>query len=879
MRTTQRITICIQHNELRPGQSPTCCRRYGHSQDAELLNNSLTNALLQVTTDDRSQITPVPAASTATASLHLFSGSMRYLLALATCLWVTIPGQAQSWGIVTGYVYDSTTQHAMPGVTVIVHGTDFGTAATKDGRYSLQLPVGQYALQFSFIGYASRVDSVTVLRDTPFELTVNLTPEAVEMTPVTIEDHAVAGAGVHRLDPEHVQNIPTPFKGFQALASLPGVASANELSNQYSVRGGGFNENLIFLNGFEIYMPFRPRQGEQEGLGLLNAELARRITLYTGGFPVRYGGKISSSLDIHYAASDSFRASSSISLLDAGATASATHGQLAWVLGLRKAQARRFFSTQELKGNYQPDYTDAQGLVRYSLSPHHTMELLGIWAHHDFALDPRSRRTYYGTVAGSGGTADLRSVWIRYDDKSLERDGYETQFLGLLLQSRLGPRFQVRHDASVFRTEETEQLTLAGNTIIYNVVAEPGGDADLIPRGNAQQEDFADNRVRVTTYTGKGRYALLLLRHAAEVGWSVRRLRFDDHINEYSAISGQNTDGNRVRIVVDSLQGSARLNEAQVGLYAEDAFQATPRLLLTAGIRTDHFSFNREWTWSPRLSMQLETSDRLTLAGAVGLYHQAPTYRELRGSPPPDTPVLAALNRNLRSQRSLQIVMGGELFLPVRRLYIRAEGYWKSLANVISYSLENVRIDYSGLNDARGHAYGLDLQARGEFVPGLESWVNYGLLVARERFLPTHTTPSRTGWNPRPTDQRHTVALYVQDYIPTDPSWKLHMRALFGSGLPYTPPIPGERVGSVVTQIPGDRLSARYPAFRRMDFGATKDIELPFAQLAITAEILNIFDMTNTVSYAWVPDATGIWQRIPTRLTPRTVNVRLRTTL
>ena len=800
---------------------------------------------------------------------------MRYILALVAAICCTAPSQAQIWGTVTGSVHDASTQEPLPGVTILVQGTNFGTATELDGQYRLQLPVGRYALRFSFVGYASHSDSVTVTRDTPATLAVTLVPAPIAMDPVTVEETTLPDVGVQQLDPEQVRNIPTPFKGFQALASLPGVASSNELSNQYSVRGGGFNENLIFLNGFEIYMPFRPRQGEQEGLGLLNPDLARRITLYTGGFPARYGGKISSSLDILYAAADSFQASASISLLDASLTASGTHRRVGWLLGVRKAQARRFFSTQELKGNYQPDYTDVQGLLRYEVSRNHTLELIGVWANHDFALDPRSRRTYYGTVAGSGGTADLKSVWVRFDDRSQERDGYTTTFAGVRLESSLSPRFQITHDLSLFQTRETERLSLMGNTIIYDVVTEPDGDNALIPRGNAQQEDFADNQVHVTTYTGKGRYQLTLQRHAAEIGWQARRLQFDDRLDERSTVHGFNTSGDPVRLVVDSLRGDASLEETQLAFYVQNAFQATPNLLVTGGVRGDYFSFNREWTWSPRLSLRLQASDRLTLASAVGIYHQIPTYRELRGAPHLGT----AMDRTIQSQRSFQVVMGGELFIPTRRLYVRAEGYWKQLSNVISYSLENVRITYSGENDARGHVYGIDLQARGEFVPGLESWINYGILFARERFLPEYVTPGRTGWNPRPTDQRHTVALYVQDYIPTDPSWKLHLRILFGSGLPYTPPMPGKRVGSVVTQIPGTRLSARYPAFRRMDFGATKEIPLGFTRLELTAEILNIFNVTNTVAYAWIPDAAGIWQRIPTRLTPRTLNVRLRASL
>ncbi len=803
---------------------------------------------------------------------------MRFLLLLAA-LSAALPSEAQVWGTVTGFAFDATTLTPLPGVTVLVDGTNFGTATQADGRYLLRLPAGRFALRFSSVGYAPVTDSVTVVQNPPTELTVRLKPVAVELEEVTVVDQSAEGAGIQRIKPKHVRAIPTPFKGFQALASLPGVAATNELSNQYSVRGGGFNENLIFVNGFEVYMPFRPRQGEQEGLGLLNPDLARRITLYTGGFPARYGGKISSSLDIRYAASDTFRASTSVSLLDASATASATHGALAWIASFRKAQAKRFFATQELKGNYEPDYTDVQGLFRWSISSAHTLEGLGIWARHAFALDPRSRRTYYGTVRGNRATGNLKSVWIQYDDRSSENDGYVTQFGGIRLLSSITPSVTVEHDVSVFRTDETELLLLLGNSIIYDVVTDPDGDYDQVPRGNAQQEDVADNRVRVTTTTLKGRYEYLRGRHLAEAGWQVRRLLFEDQIDEASTVSGVDTDGDPVRIVVDSVRATARLSEMQTGLYAQDAVQVAPGFIVTAGMRADYFSFNREWTVSPRFFMRLQASEHLNLAGSIGLYHQAPTYRELRGTPEAGAILESTLNRDIRSQRSLQAVAGGELFLPLRRLYVRAEAYWKSLSRVISYSLENVRINYSGQNDAQAYAWGLDLQARGEFVPGLESWVNYGLLVTHEQFLARYQTPQRTGWNPRPTDQRHTISVYIQDYIPTDKSWKLHLRAIYGSGLPYTPPIPGTRVGSVVTQMPGRRLSERYPSYRRMDFGATKELSLPIAAIELTAEVLNIFDVTNTVAFSWVPDGSGIWQRIPTRLTPRTVNVRIRATL
>ncbi len=386
----------------------------------------------------------------------LFAG-----LLLSVVSWLPKNALAQGWGSVAGRVTEAGAGQPLPGITVVVNETNFGTATEDDGQYQLRIPAGRYALRFSAIGFEARVDSVVVRRDAVTAMDVTLKPAILEMDEVTVEESATPpDAGVQEIDPEQVRNMPSPFKGFQALKALPGVASNNELSNQYSVRGGGFNENLIFINGFEVYMPFRPRQGEQEGLGLFNPELAERITLYTGGFPARYGGKLSSALDIQYRRPEDepINGSAYVSLLDAGANlgASALDGRLGWLFGVRKAQARRFFSTQELKGNYQPDYVDLQGLLAYRLAPGHEVEVMGIWADHTFRLDPRGRKTFFGVVSTNPNEPSaLQSVWISYDDRSSEQDGYTTGLLGLRLKSRLSARLRAEHDVSYFKTEET----------------------------------------------------------------------------------------------------------------------------------------------------------------------------------------------------------------------------------------------------------------------------------------------------------------------------------------------------------------------------------------------------------------------------------------
>jgi len=827
---------------------------------------------------------------------------MRVTAAAATAavllLWAGLaasPAHAQedgNWGTVAGRVTTAAdTTAPVPTATVLVTGTNYGTSADGEGRYHLRLPAGIYRLRFSSVGFEARIDSVTVRRGETARLNVRLAAsvEALDEVEVTAGREETPAAGVFEMSSPHIEDMPTPVPdGFRTLKGLPGVATNNELSSQYSVRGGGYNENLIFINGFQVYLPFRPRQGEQEGLGLWNPQLTERARLYAGGFPARYGGKLSSALEIEYREPEGKvggQVAASTMDLSGSAGASALGGDLSWVVGAREARAGRLFGTQELRGDYAPQYTDAQTSVTYEIADGHAVEALGLWAEYEYRLAPRAKRTYFGTISQNPKfPPDLQSFYTTYEGE--ETTGYSTGFLGGRVKTRLSERIRMEHEAAYFRTHETETLDVSGSSLLTRVDPASGKTTGILSAGT--QRDVADNDVTVSTLTGRGRYYYASGRHAPEAGWHVRRLAFDDRIDERSTHTLSSTGQT---VIVNDFEDRARLGTWQAGAYMQDVYDALPergRLLVTAGVRSDYYAFNEELTVSPRLSAQFKWTKQLTLNGALGVYHQKPTYRELRGEPPTAKEAEEAgglentLNRDLSSQRSIQAILGGEYFFPDRRLYLRAEAFYAKLSNLVSYEIENVRVQYSGQNNTYGRNYGLDLQLRGEFVPGLESWFNYSFLVARENFKEEFETSERgyrEGWHPRPADQRHTFSAFIQDYVPGDRSWKLHLRALFGSGLPYTPPVPGEQITrDVQAQAPGPRMGERYPEYRRVDVGATKTVRL-FDQgvsgpvtMQLTAEILNLFDMVNTVAYDWDAD----FNRVPTHLTPRTVNVRMR---
>ncbi|NNE36111.1 MAG: TonB-dependent receptor plug domain-containing protein, partial [Rhodothermales bacterium] len=298
---------------------------------------------------------------------------------------VVLPSSnAQNWGYIAGSVVDANDDAPIPGATVVIRGTNYGTAANADGSFQLRLPAGAYAVMASSVGYVTYQDSVFVRRESTARFDVRLEVDTINLGEVTVEEEVSrVEPGVYSIEPKDIERIPGPFKDvFRALKVVPGVATNNELSYQYSVRGGGYNENLVFVSGFEVFFPFRPRQGEQEGLSLLNPDLAERVTFYTGGFPARYGGKLSSALDVQYKKPSDPRPRGAVygSLLDAGASTSgsAANGALTWVVGGRKARASRFFATQDLKGTYEPDYTDGQGLITYQPSSRLGIEVLGM---------------------------------------------------------------------------------------------------------------------------------------------------------------------------------------------------------------------------------------------------------------------------------------------------------------------------------------------------------------------------------------------------------------------------------------------------------------------------------------------------------------------
>ncbi len=767
-------------------------------------------------------------------------------------------------GRVHGYVR-SVGGIPIEGAEVWVDGIGLRASADSLGYFAFHIQPGRYRFRASALGFRPWSDSLKVDSESTSYLQIVLVERVLQLLPILIEEEALEVAGVHRIEGNDVVSVPSPtHDALNSLKSFPGVASRNELSNQFSVRGGGFHENDILINGFEMPMPLRTRSAEQEGLSPINSEMVRWISFYSGGFPSRFGRTLSSVVAAEYQIGSEDRLRGTATTTFRGLTVWQEGSRSGFVIGFRDSSPGRIFQSQDLKGIYAPRFTDLQGIVQTKLPFGLSMELLGLLAGNRYSLDPRRRRTFFPDPVDV-----ITRFQAKYSDGSFEDQQYGTEFLGVRV-ARTGGSALLEHRASYLRTRELERLVLDSSLSLCSAFID-----ELRCEESTRVVDSADNYVSSSRLSLSGLY-LISRKSTRELGWSISREVGRDRIDESSVITFLGSDPSPPR--ADVLSDTSRFASTRLALHAEESWEvgATRAEL---GIRFDWHSATAQVTVSPRVVLRYEVDQRTDFRFSWGVYHQSPAYRELRSN----SAILGTQNggteRKPRAQRSHQATLGIEHRLPDRRLTVRADVFGKALTNLISYTADDIRLDYSGRNDTDGYAIGLEFQVRGEFVKGLESWANYSFLVSKEKFRPEFTSELNDGWLPRPTDQRHTISLFVQDFIPSHPAWKIHVLSRFGSGVPFTPSVGTKNSSSLTLGANGKRSSDRYPAYFRVDLGMTRTMvfgESRPLRFDVVLELLNLFDAANVVAYAWIQRGTGKRARVPTRLTPRLLNAGLK---
>ncbi len=822
------------------------------------------------------------------------------LLKLMVLLSVSV--YAQSTANLSGRVSDESGR-SLELVNVAIQGIPGGTTTDNRGRFELKIPSDTLlSISFSFIGYKTTSQSFRLRAGEKKSIQLSLVSVATELPTSIVKDQALRSNTLNRLNPKQAQLLPSMGSGIEDLVkTMPGVSSNNELSSQYTVRGGNFDENLVYVNGIEIYRPFLIRSGQQEGLSFLNASLVSSISFSAGGFTAEYGDKLSSVLDVTYKRPTETAASASISLLGAdfhveGKTA---HNRLSYLLGARYKTTQYVLNALETQGSYKPDFTDIQALLTYEINPKWELSLLGYYSRNKYKLTPESRQTDFGTFS------EAYRLNIYFDGQ--EVDQYQTGTAALSLSFQPHQNLDLKLIASGYTTSESETFdiqsqywigkleTSAGSEQFGNVVQSQGVGTFI---EHARNYFYAS----VINLDHKG----TLTQGHSTLKWGIRShfQHIDDHISEWEMIDSAGYSlphppdfpgilhpANENLVLNENIKAHNALTINSSNAYVQNAWMFTDKArneyTLTAGLRTNYRSLNHELTVSPRVSLGFRPDwvKKMVFRLATGFYQQPAFYREMRlfdGS----------LYADSKSQKSFQVIVGTDLSFQAwnRPFVFTGEMYYKYLYDLVPYEVDNVRIRYYANELATGYAAGIDLKINGEFVKGIESWASVSFMKTAEDIQgdswlniikdtvsnSIDTLTVYPGFIPRPADQRVMFSLFFQDYIPRYPTFRVNVKMLFGTGLPFGQPNT-ERY----------QQTRRMPAYRRVDIGFSKQLIGEHSDIShksmlrhiknlwINLEVFNLLQINNTISYLWIKDVNNIQYGVPNYLTPRQLNLKL----
>jgi hypothetical protein len=814
---------------------------------------------------------------------------------------------------VSGKLMDEN-ENPLPKVSVILLGKTTGIVTNDSGYFRIKVSADKaFALVFTHTGF-NEVQKNFFLSDGEEEK-INIRMERGGQTLETVvvaDDKERKETGLTRINPKNALVLPSTTGGVEGLIKIL-VGSNNELTSQYSVRGGNYDENLMYINDFEVFRPYLVRSGQQEGLSFINPELARSVNFYTGGFQAKYGDKMSSVLDVQYKKPKPVDAyghtkkiggSVYVSLLEQGfhLEGTARKNKVTYLIGVRNRSNRNLLSSQETKGAYIPSSSDVQAFITYQLSEKLQLELLGNLSVSKFTLFPESAQKT-ASVFSPLFTANL-GLDITLEGQ--EKDAYKTNLLGLSLVQNASKRLKLKWMISRFQNREKEHFDIAGNYLF--------GDRDfdrssstfgqiINPLGAGYYQNYGRNDLNIVVYnaTVKGSYDLG--RHFIQFGNSIEQTNINDKLKEweYQDSAGYSLPYNPARLnLFTSTHSTADLSIQKYSGYIQDNIflgDSARDITLQAGVRYNYNSLNKEFLISPRaqISWKPKWKKDVVLKLAAGIYDQPPFYRELRRYD-------GTLNTDLKSQKSYQVVAGLDYNFIAwgnRPFRLTTEAYYKGLHDVDVYDIDNVKIRYSGNNNAKAYATGIELRLFGELVKDAESWLSIGFMRTREDLkndyyyqyknaageiitanstdqVPVDSIKNEVGYVRRPTDRLITAGIFLEDYLTTNKNFKVHLNMLYGSNMSYN--IPNSvKYRNALTIEPYIRVDIGFSALllseksRRRSHSPFRDFENIWASF----EVFNLIDRPNTISYQLIKDFANNIYSIPNRLTPRLVNFKI----
>lgn len=758
-------------------------------------------------------------------------------------------------------------------VNVALRNFPIGTTTNRRGEYLLRIPARRdITIVYSSIGYTTVEKTVNAGNEERISLNITLEASNLEIGEVQVTEQRRNGGGLVRIDPKLANSLPTSGSGaIEALIkTLPGVSSNNELSSQYSVRGGNFDENLVYVNDIEIYRPFLIRAGQQEGMSFINSDMVSSVEFSAGGFSAKYGDKMSSVLDIKYRRPTEFRGSASASLLGANAHVEdlAFKGKLSHITGIRYKTNRYLLGTLDEKGEYNPNFVDLQTHITWQTSDKFDMSFLGNLALNQYQFIPQTRETSFGTW-------DIPLNTTIYFQGN-EIDKFLTRLGALSANYHPGNNLNLKFILSAYTASEAETYDIMGqyylNQLERNMSSEEFGDS-ILNLGVGTFLNHARNylEARVISFSHRGAYNSD--RHLINWGVQVQNEWIDNKINEwiYRDSTGYSLPYSDTQVLLwYTMNSKSQMNTNRATGFIQDTWQVPVKegdLYITGGVRMHYWDFNNELVISPRASINYfpDWQENISFRLAAGMYHQPAFFKELinrRGE----------INYNNRSQKSVQVLFGTDYIFTAwdRQFRFTSEAYYKHMTRLVPYQIDNVRIRYISDQESKGYATGLDMKVNGEFVSGVQSWASLSVMKTQEDII-----GDNYGYIPRPTDQRFNFSLFFQDYLPGNPTWKMHMSAFYGSRLPTGPP-KSERWQDTF----------RMPPYRRVDMGISKVLlseSTPhhnkylshIKDFSLSLEIFNLLNINNTVSYFWVTSNWGDMFAVPNYLTSRKINFKV----
>jgi hypothetical protein len=761
-----------------------------------------------------------------------------------------------------------------------------GTFSNKNGEYLLRIPAKKpVVIVFSMVGYRSVEKTITAEEEKRIEMNVTVEQVDMQIDEVQVTQHRRNKNNMDRIDSKYLTNMTDAGTGgVEALIkTLPGVSSNNELSSQYSVRGGNFDENLVYVNDVEVYRPMLVRAGQQEGMSFINSDMVSGIEFSSGGFDSKYGDKMSSVLDIKYRKPTTFAGSASASLLGANLELEglSKNGKFSHITGFRYKTNKYLLGTLDEKGEYNPRFIDLQTYLTYKVNKVFDVSFLGNLARNQYNFIPQTRKTTFGTFNKA------YNATVYFEGQEIDQFGTITG--ALIGNYHPGDNLNMKFIASAFSSKEEETYDVLGqyylNELDKNLGSETLGDS-ILNIGVGTFLNHARNYLDATVYSLEHKGAYNSPNHLINWGIKASAELIDDRMNEWSLRDSTgyslpyeqynpdipyDPEAIRELHLFTTTTTKYSMNSYRFTGFLQDTYQipiGKGSLYATAGIRAQYWTYSDEFLLSPRGTLRYypdwNTNFVFHLSG--GIYDQAPFYKELKDRE-------GKIYPNTKAQRSTQVLFGSDYIFRAwsRPFKFTSEAYYKYMSNLIPYQVDNVRIRYMPELQATGYAAGLDMKVNGEFVSGIESWASMSLMKTEEDIL-----NDGHGYIPRPTDQRLNFSIFFQDYFPGAPTWKMNLTAFYGSRLPTGPP--NSEPYQSVFRIPPYRridlgfskvlISQDHKTYRYKAFDSIKDMWL-------SLEIFNLLGINNTISYLWVQNNQGDWFGVPNYLTQRKVNLKL----